>query len=147
NLALLARIISSENLGLYSTAWTSLNVFLTFSLFGVHTATAKIISESRVRSKELIGKICFNALILAALLGVILFACSLFIAPLIESFVRTPGFGVVFRIIGWNIPLLNTLMVAQAVLQGMQEFSWYSVIVAVPGLLAIPLTYSFAVVA
>jgi O-antigen/teichoic acid export membrane protein len=145
NLAILARIFTPQDFGVYSTAWTTINVFLTFSLFGLHTATAKIVSESLVRDRRTVGTVFFNAMMLSALLGIILFFLGIGAAPFAESFVRTPGFSAVVRVIAWNIPLLNVTMVAQSMLQGMHEFSWYGAMAAVPGLLTVPVTYASAV--
>jgi O-antigen/teichoic acid export membrane protein len=144
NIAILARIFSAEDLGIYSTAWTAINVFLTFSLFGLHTATAKTVSESLVQRRDRIGKIFFNAIAIAAVFGVILFVSTLALGPAVERFTRTPGFGTTLKIVGWNLPFLNVAMVAQAVLQGMHEFPSYSLLAATPGLITIPVTYAFA---
>jgi O-antigen/teichoic acid export membrane protein len=123
NLAMLARLLGAADLGRYATVAATISIFVNFSLFGIHAATAQMTTAYRARDDKRLGRLLFNVLSITGTLSIILALLVLaFVGPVAERFARTPGLAGLIALVVWNVPLIALIQVVNSALQGFEEF-------------------------
>jgi O-antigen/teichoic acid export membrane protein len=141
NAAMLARILGAHGLGQYSTAWSTISLFSSIAMLGIHTATARTTAHFRACDRKDLSEQLANALLLAGAASLVVMMVPLLAADTIaRGFLHCADFGPMLRLAAWNVPLLTLFQITISILQGFEDFRAYRQSLVWSSVLLVPIT-------
>jgi O-antigen/teichoic acid export membrane protein len=142
NAAILARLLGAHGLGQYSTAWSTISLFSSIAMLGIHTATARTTAHLRACDRRDLSEQLANALLLAGGASAIVMMVPLLAGDAIaRGFLHSADFGPLLRLAAWNVPLLALFQVTLSILQGFEDFRAYRQSLVWSSVLLVPITF------
>lgn len=143
--AFLANYFGSNDLGLYTLAFTVYALGLVFSGFGINAGMVKYVAENKendLNIRRFISVGVSVSFIIGLLLGLVLFLSA---QPIAEYFFKMPELAILIKIVSFSFPFIAIEKAVLGFLNGVRRMRLFSLINIIQSIIVIILTVVFAV--